>query len=76
MRSETRVSRGKTPPGVCVAFIGREGETIEIELRGEEYADMDDEAIVERAKAATREVSQRDQDNLREAGVEQTLDEP
>jgi hypothetical protein len=49
---ETKVSHRKTPPGACVEFLGAQGESIEVELRGDEYAGMGDKDVVRRARAA------------------------
>jgi hypothetical protein len=47
-----KVTRRRTPPGACVEFVGKEGQTIEVELRGEDFANMTDEDIIRHAKAA------------------------
>ena len=48
---ETKVAHRKTPPGACVEFWGAGGESIEVELRGEEFAGMSDDDIIARARA-------------------------
>lgn len=45
-----KVSRRNSPPGACVEFVGQDGQTIEVELRGEEFADMTSEDIIRHAK--------------------------
>jgi hypothetical protein len=72
-----KISRRKTPSGACVEFIGRDGQTIEVELRGEEIADMTDEQIIGRAKMTMGEVSGTADNEIRdEAGLDQTLNTP
>jgi len=74
---ETKVSRRKTPPGACVEFFGSNGESIEVELRGEGFADLSDEEIIARAKSTMSGAGSPPADALSEtAGVDQTLDQP
>ena len=74
---ETKVSRRRTPPGACVEFIGANSESIEVELRGEEFAEMSDEEIIGRAKATMTGASGLQADEMSEdAGVNQTLGQP
>lgn len=72
---EVKVSPRKTPPGACVEFLGRDGESIEIELRGNEFATMTEQEIIVRAKS-TMTAAGRVRKDLPDAGVEQTLDLP
>lgn len=74
---EIKVSRRKTPPGACVEFIGANSETIEVELRGEEFAEMSDDEIIGRAKATMTGASGLQADDISEdAGLDQTLGQP
>lgn len=74
---ETKVSRRKTPPGACVEFVGANGESIEVELRGDDFADMADTEIVSRAKVTMSGAGSTDIDALSDdVGVDQTLDRP
>jgi hypothetical protein len=74
---ETKVIRRKTPPGACVEFIGSNGESIEVELRGEGFADMGDAEIIARAKSTMSSASNPQTAEVGEtAGVDQTLDQP
>ena len=74
---ETKVSHRKTPPGACVEFLGSNGENIEVELRGEEFAEMSDPDIIARAKATMSGASTSGGDTLQdEAGLDQTLNMP
>lgn len=74
---ETKVSHRKTPPGACVEFLGSNGESIEVELRGREFAEMSDQDIIARAKATMSGAGASSGDALRdEAGTDQTLDMP
>jgi hypothetical protein len=52
-----KVSHRRTPPGACVEFIGKDGQTIEVELRGDEFVDMADDEIIRRAKTTIGDVS-------------------
>ena len=52
-----KVSHRKTPSGACVEFIGKDGQSIEVELRGNEFVDMADDEIIRRAKATMGGVS-------------------
>lgn len=52
-----KVSHRSTPPGACVEFIGKDGQTIEVELRGDEFVDMADDEIIRRAKTMMGDVS-------------------
>lgn len=73
----TKVSHRKSPPGACVEFTGSDGESIEVELRGEEFVDMSDQDIIARAKATMSGAGAIDGNDLREdAGVDQTLETP
>lgn len=67
----TQVRRRQTPPGTSVEFLGRDGETIVIDLRGES-AGIDDQEAIRRAKAAMASVPGEHEG----AGVDQTLDQP
>lgn len=74
---EVKVPRRKTPPGACVEFMGRDGESIEIELRGDEFATMTDQEIVARAKSTMTAAGRiYDESVTDEAGVDQTMDMP
>lgn len=74
---EVKVSRRKTPPGACVEFVGRNGESIEIELRGDEFATMTDQEIIARAKSTMTDAGRiHDASVANEAGVDQTMDMP
>lgn len=72
---ETKVSRRKTPPGVCVEFIGSNGESIEVELRGEGLSDLSDAEIIARAKSTISSAGAA-QETRETAGVDQTLELP
>lgn len=73
----TKVSHRKTPPGACVEFMGADGESIEVDLRGEEFADMGDADIVARAKSAMSGAGAGGDEPTREdAGLDQTLRTP
>lgn len=74
---EVKVSRRKTPPGACVEFMGRDGESIEIELRGDEFATMADQEIVARAKSTMTDAGRILEEGVAdEAGVDQTMAMP
>jgi len=74
---ETKVSRRKTPPGACVEFMGSTGESIDVELRGEGFADMSDADIIARAKSTMRGAGSPPAEEVSEtAGVDQTLNQP
>jgi hypothetical protein len=55
--ANVKVSRSKAPPGACVEFVGQDGQTIEIELRGEGVAEMSDEDIIAHAKSTMGDVN-------------------
>lgn len=74
---EAKVFRRKTPPGACVEFMGRDGESIEIELRGDGFDTMTDQEIVARARTTMADVGRIHEDNVaNEAGLDQTLELP
>lgn len=63
---EIKVSHRKTPAGACVEFLGSNGESIEVDLRGEEFAEMTDPEIIARAKATMSGAGTSGGDALRE----------
>ena len=74
---ETKVLRRKTPPGACVEFFGSNGESIEVEMRGEGFGDLSDAEIIARAKSTMSGAGSPQAEALSEtAGVDQTLDQP
>lgn len=74
---EVKVSRRKTPPGASVEFVGREGESIEIDMRGDEFGTMTDHEIVARAKSTMTDAGRiHDEIVADELRVDQTMDMP
>lgn len=75
--SDIKVSRRKTPPGACIEFIGREGESIEIELRGHDFETMTDADIIARAKSTMTDVGRiHNEKAANETADDQNLDMP
>lgn len=63
--------------GVCVEFIGRDSEAIEVELHGDDLADLPDDAIIARAKATMSDVGRPEAEGQHDdAGIDQTLTQP
>jgi hypothetical protein len=52
-----------------VEFVSRDGESIEIELRGDEFATMTDQEIVARAKATMTDAGRIDDENVAKEAV-------
>lgn len=67
----------RPPPGACVEFIGREGESIEIELRGHDFETMTDADIIARAKSTMTDVGRIHNENAaNETAADQKTDMP
>lgn len=72
--SDVKIFRRKS--GTCVEFVGADGVSIEVELHGDDLAELTDEAVITKARATMTQVGKSEEDVRDEAGVDQTLNSP